>query len=104
MFPTTPLAQAAAVQGAPSAIFNNPIAQLGGVNPFAALAAAVPSAALAASSPVLNSIFNPALNPQAALLQFNPAAAPTLALTGGVLPSAGKPFFSKLGKPFFKGI
>ncbi len=78
-------------------IFTNPIDQLASLNPFAALAASNPTAALAAKSPALQ-IFNPAVNPAAAQLQFNPASAPTLALKG-----AGKPFFKPFGKfPFGK--
>lgn len=95
-----PLAQAAGTFGAPSQIFNNPLTQLGGISPFSALAASNPSAALAALSPSLN-LFNPAVNPQAALLQFNPGAAPTLAITGGAVPPLG---FGKLGKGAGKGL
>lgn len=61
--------------------FTNPLAQLGALNPFAALAASNPFAALTSLSPTLN-IFNPAINPNAALLSFNPAAANVLALSG----------------------
>jgi hypothetical protein len=63
----------------PGQVFNNPLVQLGGVNPLAALAANNPAAALAALSPALG-IFNPAINPNAGLLAFNPAGAPTQAL------------------------
>lgn len=75
---------------APQQVFNNPIAQLAPLSPLASLAAANPTAALAALSPTLG-LFNPAINPAAALLQFNPGAAPSLAIGG-----FGKPFF-----PFF---
>ncbi|MFZ5815072.1 MAG: hypothetical protein ACOY93_07185 [Bacillota bacterium] len=95
-----PLAQAALTASAPSVIFNNPAAQLSAISPLAALAAFSPSAALAAKSPSLN-IFNPALNPQAAFLQWNPAAAPTLALQGK---GFAKPFAKGFGKPFAKGF
>jgi len=98
-----PLAQAAKTQSAPSKIFNNPIAQLGGISPLGALAATNPAALLAALSPTLNK-FNPAVNPQAALLQWNPAAAPTLALTGkGAKPYGKVPFAAPLGKGIGKG-
>jgi hypothetical protein len=59
------------------AVFSDPIVQLAAICPFCALAALSPAAALAALSPVLR-IFNPAINPAAALLAFglsNPAAA-----------------------------
>jgi hypothetical protein len=76
-------------------VFTNPLNQLAALNPFAALAAVNPTAALTALSPTLN-IFNPAVNPNAALLNFNPGAAPTLALTGkaglSALPFGGKGF------------
>jgi len=75
---------------APQQVFNNPITQLAPLSPLASLAATNPSAALAALSPTLT-LFNPAINPAAALLQFNPGAAPSLAIGG-----FGKPFF-----PFF---
>ena len=75
---------------APQQVFNNPITQLAPLSPLASLAATNPSAALAALSPTLT-LFNPAINPAAALLQFNPVAAPSLAIGG-----FGKPFF-----PFF---
>jgi hypothetical protein len=65
---------------APQFLFLNPVAQLGALSPFAALAAASPVSALAALSPSLN-ILNPAINPNAALLAFNPAASPALALS-----------------------
>lgn len=71
-------------------VFFNPAVQLAPLFPLGSLAAFNPAAALAAKSPTL-AIFNPAINPRAAFLAFNPAAAPTLALTGG------------LGKPFWKG-
>ncbi len=98
-----PLAQAAAIPSAPTAIFTNPATQLGAISPFASLAAFNPSAALAAKSPTLQ-VFNPAVNPQAAFLQWNPAAAPTLALTGGFVPPIGygKGFAKPFAKPFGK--
>ncbi|MFZ5827733.1 MAG: hypothetical protein ACOY94_25800 [Bacillota bacterium] len=99
-----PLAQAAK-PSSPTAIFNNPAVQLGALNPALGLAAFSPTSALAAKSPALN-IFNPAVNPQAALLQWNPGAAPTLALTGkGGFGKAGKGGFGKgFAKPFGKGF
>lgn len=66
--------------GTPVNLFFNPPAQLAAFNPFASLAASFPLAALAAKSPALN-IFNPAINPNAGLLAFDPAAAPSLALS-----------------------
>jgi len=80
---------------APDQVFFNPAVQLAPFTPLGSLAAFSPAAALAAKSPTL-AIFNPAINPRAALLAFNPAAAPTLALTGGL----GGKFFKK---PFRKG-
>ncbi len=70
----------------PGQVFKNPAVDLAPFSKLASLAAFSPAAALAAKSPVLG-IFNPAINPAAAFLQFNPGAAPTLALTG-----KGKPF------------
>lgn len=61
-------------------VFFNPFVGLAGLSPFGALAALSPIAALTALSPTLQ-IFNPAINPRAALLAFNPAAAPALAVT-----------------------
>ena len=78
-------------QSVPGQVFNNPAVDLAPFNKLASLAAFSPAAALAAKSPTL-AIFNPAINPAAAFLQFNPGAAPTLALTG-----KGKPFFGKFG-------
>ena len=51
------------------AVFTDPIVQLAALCPFCALAALSPAAALSALSPVLR-IFNPAINPTAALLSF----------------------------------
>jgi hypothetical protein len=65
----------------PGHVFNNPAVDLAPFNKLASLAAFSPTAALAAKSPTL-AIFNPAINPAAAFLQFNPGAAPTLALKG----------------------
>lgn len=73
-------------QNAPQQVFKNPAVDLAPFNKLASLAAFNPTAALAAKSPTL-AIFNPAINPAAAFLQFNPGAAPTLALQG-----KGKPF------------
>jgi hypothetical protein len=88
----------------PASAFPNPVAQLAPLAPFGALAAANPAAALTTLSPALN-IFNPAINPNAAFLAFNPAAAATLAL-GSVQGPATLPFgkfpWGKFGKrPFF---
>lgn len=82
----------------PEQVFLNPAVQLAPFSPISSLAAFNPSAALAVKSPVLN-IFNPAVNPRAAFLAFNPGAAPTLALTGGF----GKPYGKGYGKPYGKG-
>ena len=79
----------------PANIFSNPATQLGAFNPFLALAASNPAAALAKLSPALN-IFNPAVNPNAGLLAFNPGAAPALALSAKA-GTATLPF-GKLGK------
>lgn len=79
----------------PLATISNPAVQLAPLSPFASLAALNPFAALTALSPSLN-IFNPAINPNAAFLAFNPASAPTLAL-GSVQGPATLPF-GKLGK------
>lgn len=57
-------------------VFSDPIVELAAICPICALAALSPVAALAALSPALR-IFNPAINPAAALLAFrmsNPAA------------------------------
>lgn len=62
-------------------VFGNPVAQLAPFNPVAALAVKNPTAALSAKSPTLQ-IFNPAVNPAAALLAFAPGAAPALAVSG----------------------
>lgn len=51
-------------------VFTDPVVQLAALCPICALSALSPEAALAALSPTLN-IFNPALNPQAALLAFS---------------------------------
>lgn len=71
--------------GAPEQVFLNPGVDLAPFSPLLSLAAFNPTAALAAKSPTL-ALFNPAINPRAALLAFNPGAAPSLALT------SGKPF------------
>lgn len=74
----------------PQQVFANPAVQLAGLSPFASLAAFNPVAATTALSPALN-IFNPAINPNAGFLAFNPASAPTLAL-GSVQGPATLPF------------
>lgn len=51
-------------------VFEDPIVQLAAICPFCALAALSPAAALAALSPALR-LFNPAVNPNAALLAFS---------------------------------
>lgn len=51
------------------AVFSDPVVQLAALCPLCALAALSPAAALAALSPTL-AIFNPAINPGAALLAF----------------------------------
>lgn len=51
-------------------VFTDPIVQLAALCPICALSAVSPEAALAALSPVLT-MFNPALNPHAALLAFS---------------------------------
>lgn len=51
-------------------VFADPIVQLAALCPLCALAALSPAAALAALSPALR-IFNPAINPPAALLAFS---------------------------------
>ncbi|HWI53089.1 MAG TPA: hypothetical protein VNT01_13195 [Symbiobacteriaceae bacterium] len=53
----------------PQQVFEDPVVQLAALCPFCALAALSPVAALAALSPVLR-LFNPAINPAAALLSF----------------------------------
>jgi hypothetical protein len=50
-------------------VFTDPIVQLAAICPICALAALSPTAALAALSPILD-LFNPAINPAAALLAF----------------------------------
>lgn len=53
----------------PVDVFLDPVVQLAALCPICALAALRPEAALAALSPAL-AVFNPALNPRAALLAF----------------------------------
>jgi hypothetical protein len=53
----------------PRDVFDDPIVQLAAICPLCALAALKPEAALAALSPILRT-FNPATNPNAALLAF----------------------------------
>lgn len=55
--------------GTPQEVFSDPVVQLAALCPLCALAAISPKAALAALSPVLR-LFNPAINPNAALLAF----------------------------------
>ncbi|MDF2627135.1 MAG: hypothetical protein K0R39_966 [Symbiobacteriaceae bacterium] len=55
-------------------VFTDPIVQLAALCPLCALAALSPAAALSALSPVLR-IFNPAINPAAALLSFTAGTA-----------------------------
>ncbi|HLN60746.1 MAG TPA: hypothetical protein VK464_04270 [Symbiobacteriaceae bacterium] len=50
-------------------VFTDPIVQLAALCPICALAALSPAAALAALSPTLR-LFNPAINPNAAMLAF----------------------------------
>lgn len=54
----------------PQEVFTDPIVQLAALCPLCALAALSPKAALAALSPTLR-LFNPAINPAAALLAFS---------------------------------
>lgn len=61
-------------------VFEDQIVQLAALCPFCALAALSPAAALAAISPVLR-LFNPALNPNAALLSFALSGAPQASVT-----------------------
>jgi hypothetical protein len=51
-------------------VFTDPVVQLAALCPICALAALKPEAALAAISPIL-ALFNPAINPSAALLSFS---------------------------------
>jgi hypothetical protein len=53
----------------PRAVFEDPVVQLAALCTICALAALSPQAALAALSPTLRP-FNPAINPNAALLSF----------------------------------
>lgn len=57
-------------------VFGDPIVQLAAICPICALAALSPVAALAALAPTLR-VFNPAINPNAAMLAF---VAPQLAI------------------------
>jgi len=72
----------------PVDVFLDPVVQLAALCPICALAALRPEAALAALSPAL-ALFNPAINPRAALLLFiysrQQAAAAQLAQRGGRL-------------------
>lgn len=78
----------AAAASTPQHVFHDAVVQLAAIDPIAALAALSPVAALAALSPVLR-IFNPAANARAALLAFNPAAAPALAVAGSPVSPLG---------------
>ncbi|HYF94668.1 MAG TPA: hypothetical protein VD969_20845 [Symbiobacteriaceae bacterium] len=69
-------------ESVPRAVFTDPIVQLAALCPFCALAALSPVAALAALSPALR-IFNPAINPEAALLSFS-LGGPQAAVTARV--------------------
>ncbi|HWI62277.1 MAG TPA: hypothetical protein VNT75_10600 [Symbiobacteriaceae bacterium] len=71
----------------PQAVFSDPIVQLAALCPLCALAALSPAAALAALSPVLR-LFNPAINPAAALLSFAQANGQT-AVTSRVAARVG---------------
>lgn len=62
-------------ESTPRGVFTDPIVQLAALCPLCALAALSPEAALAALSPALR-LFNPAINPQAALLAFQPFRPP----------------------------
>lgn len=62
-------------------VFEDPIVALAAICPICALAALSPAAALAAFSPVLR-IFNPAINPAAALLDF--VSSPRTSLAMGI--------------------
>lgn len=72
----------------PVDVFLDPVVQLAALCPICALAALRPEAALAALSPTL-ALFNPAINPRAALLLFiygrQQAALARLAQRGGSL-------------------
>jgi|GEM_PF-4588345 len=71
---------------AAQAVLEDPIVQLAAVCPLCALAALSPEAALSALSPVLR-VFNPALNPAAALLHLtlrNPGVVIQAQATGQV--------------------
>lgn len=50
-------------------VFEDPVVQLAALCPICALAALSPAAALAALTPTLR-VFNPAINPNAAMLAF----------------------------------
>lgn len=67
-------------------VFTDPIVQLAALCPLCALAALSPAAALSAVSPVLR-VYNPAINPVAALLSFalsNPHAAVSASIAGRI--------------------
>lgn len=64
----------------PAIVFKNPVDQLAAFSPIASLAASNPYAALSAGSHTLQ-IFNPAVNPRAALLSFDPGATLSLAVS-----------------------
>lgn len=82
------------------ATFFNPIAQLAPFSPISALAAVFPPAALSAVSPTLQ-LFNPAINPRAALLAFDPAAAPALAVANSIFLGFGLSGLGGIANPFF---
>lgn len=89
----------------PANIFVDPISQLAPLSPMAALAATNPVAALTSGSPTLQ-IFNPAVNPSAAFLAFDPASAAALAVAPHAFGLGQGPFspFSKGGFGGFGGI
>lgn len=62
-------------KSAPVEVFEDPIVQLAALCPICALAVFSPAAALSALVPGL-SVFNPAINPRAALLAFLSPSAP----------------------------
>lgn len=67
-------------KSSPALVFKNPIDQLAAFSPIASLAATNPFAALSAGSGTLQ-MFNPAVNPRAALLAFDPGSVFSLAVS-----------------------
>lgn len=84
----------------PLATFFSPVAQLAPFSPISALASVAPAAALSALSPTLQ-MFNPAINPRAALLAFDPAAAPALAVANSAFLGYGLSGIGGIANPFF---